>query len=240
MCAPGMSGSPGFKQASGSAATRWVRAFTLIEIVVALTIIAVITAVAVPTINGLQREEQARAPIKTLAEMVQEVRHRAMRERWAHQIVFEREGIHASPSMYPYERREEFLKQLEEMRTPPVLDAMERAAMERAEITREETVNRRPVENAAGNAPAEPRGFEMPWTLTIPLEQETECEVLMWGDGEWDLVESEEMRRWVFQPSGMASPARVRLRTGDLELEAGFDVLIGELVAERASPPKKR
>ena len=53
------------------------------------------------------------------AEVVQEVRERAMRERRPYQIVFEHEGIHASPAMYPYEKRDEFLKQLEQMRTPP-------------------------------------------------------------------------------------------------------------------------
>jgi hypothetical protein len=83
--------------------------------------------------------------------------------------------------------------------------------------------------------------WEPPWTWSIPIEQGTECEVLMWGDGEWDVIEGEEMRRWVFQPSGMASPARVRLRSGELELEAGFDLLTGELTRERAgNPPVKQ
>src|SRR5262245_57656737 len=86
-------------------------AFTLIEIVVALTMIAIIAAVAIPTRKGLDQSEKARAPIQTLSEVVQEVRQRAMRERRAYQIVFEREGIHASPAMYPYEKRDEFLKQ---------------------------------------------------------------------------------------------------------------------------------
>src|SRR5688500_4533613 len=91
------------------------RAFTLIEIVVALTIIAVLAAVAIPTIKGLNAEERAREPVKILADLVQEVRHRAMREGRSYQIVFEREGIHASRTTFPYEKREEFLKFLEEM-----------------------------------------------------------------------------------------------------------------------------
>jgi hypothetical protein len=82
--------------------------------------------------------------------------------------------------------------------------------------------------------------WEPPWTLSIPLDQGTECEVLMWGDGEWEMIEGEEMRRWVFQPSGMASPARVRLRSGDLELEAAFDVLTGALTRERAGQPAEK
>jgi prepilin-type N-terminal cleavage/methylation domain-containing protein len=208
-------------------------AFTLIEIVVALTILAVIAAVAIPTLKGLNQEEKARAPIQTLAEVVQEVRQRAMRERRAYQIVFEREGIHASPAMYPYDKREEFLKQLEEMRTPPIVEPIERIGPQRVEVERQGVENGRPLEEAPVAA-EEPTDFEMPWTVTIPLDPETECEVLMWGDGEWDVVDGEKMRRWVFQPSGMASPASVRLRSGAAKLEATFDLLTGELTAERS------
>ena len=192
-------------------------AFTLIEIVVALTIAAVIAAVAIPTVKGLGRDEAARAPRKTLAVVVQEARLRAMREHRSYQIVFEHEGIHASPAMYPYEKREDFLKHLEEMRTPPRIEVIQRVVMQRSG---EETAD-------------EPPRFQPPWTVTIPLPPKTECEVLMWGDGEWDAIEGEKMRRWVFQPTGMANPARVRLRTEAAELETGFDLLTGELIGER-------
>jgi hypothetical protein len=213
----------------------------LIEIVVALTIIAVITAVAIPTISGLSRDEKAREPIKALEEIVQEARHRAMREGETYQIVFEREGIHASPAMFPSERRDEFLKQLEELRTPPRIEAIERVITERTEVQRAEMGNR-PEQTARESKDSEattPHTFRMPWTVSIPIPPGTECEVLMWGDGEWDLIEGEEMRRWVFQPTGMASPARVRLRNDELELEARFDALTGEPTGERATPPRK-
>ena len=140
-----------------------------------------------------------------------------MREHRSYQIVFEHEGIHASPAMYPYEKREDFLKHLEEMRTPPRIEVIQRVVMQR---TGEETQD-------------EPPRFQPPWTVTIPLPPKTECEVLMWGDGEWDAIEGEKMRRWVFQPTGMANPARVRLRTEAAELETGFDLLTGELIGER-------
>jgi prepilin-type N-terminal cleavage/methylation domain-containing protein len=211
------------------------RAFTLIEIVVALTILAVIAAVAIPTLAGLQQEEKARAPVQTLAEVVQEVRQRAMRERRAYQIVFEREGIHASPAMYPYDNRDEFLKQLEEMRTPPIMEPTERLNAQRVEVQRE-VIDGRTAQDPAAPPAEEAPLFEMPWTTTIPLQAETECEVLLWGDGEWDVIEGEKMRRWVFQPTGMASPMRVRLRTGAAKLEATFDLLTGELTAERIRP----
>ena len=102
-------------------------AFTLIEIVVALTIVAVVAAVAIPTVKGLERDEKIRAPIKTLGELVQQVRERAMRERRAYQIVFEHEGIHATAAMYPYEKREEYLAHLEELEAPPPSEIIARA-----------------------------------------------------------------------------------------------------------------
>jgi prepilin-type N-terminal cleavage/methylation domain-containing protein len=216
-------------------------AFTLVEIIVALTIIAVITAIAIPTMSGLSRDEKAREPIKRLEEIVQEVRHRAMREGETYQIVFEREGIHATPGMFPYERRDEFLKELEEMRTPPRVETIERVATERTEVQREEIGNR-PGGVLPGAEKADESGpytFKMPWTVTIPIPEGTECEVLMWGDGEWDLIEGEEMRRWVFQPTGMASPAGVRLRNDAIELEIRFDALTGEPTGGRAVPPRK-
>ena len=193
-------------------------AFTLVEIVVSLTIVAVIAAVAIPTMKGLNRDEKARQPMSSLAEVVQEARHRAMRERRSYQIVFEPEAIHACPVMYPYAKREDFLKHLEELRNPPPVEAIEREDVVRGDDREKEV--RKP---------------EPPWTVTIPLETGTECGVLMWGDGEWDVLDGGKMRRWVFQPAGMSNPARVRLRNGDggPELEAEFDALTGELTSER-------
>ena len=45
--------------------------------------------------------------------------------------------------------------------------------------------------------------------------------------------EGEDLRRWVFQPSGLASPLSVRMRTRAVEIEATFDALTGEIVRER-------
>jgi prepilin-type N-terminal cleavage/methylation domain-containing protein len=202
------------------------RAFTLVEIVVSLTVIAVIAAVAIPTLKGLNRDEQTRRPIVSLAEIVQEVRHRAMRDRRSYQIVFEPGGIHASPAMYPYEKLDDFLNHLEELRTPPEAEGIAAAGVERQTVVRDGA-----PEPAASPAPR----FEPPWTLSIPLEAGTECGVLMWGDGEWDVLDGGKMRRWVFQPAGMSNPARVRLRRDGQEMQAGFDVLTGELTSERTA-----
>jgi hypothetical protein len=126
--------------------------------------------------------------------------------------------------MYPYAKRDEFLKHLEELRMPPVAEAIQRPVAVRQEV----------VNGHETGAPPEPPAIETPWTLSVPLAEGTECEVLMWGDGDWELIEGEKLRRWVFQPTGMANPAQVRLRTRDSELEGHFDLLTGELSGERA------
>ena len=109
-------------------------AFTLVEIVVALTIVAVIAAVAIPTLKGFGREERARAPMAALADLVQEVRKRAKSENRPYQIVFERTGIHALADGFPTTKREEFLKALDEARTPPPGQVIQRAEVFVTEI----------------------------------------------------------------------------------------------------------
>ena len=230
-------------------------AFTLIEIVVALTVVAIIAAVAIPTLKGLGREERARAPVTALAALVQEVRQRAARENRAYQIVFERGGIHALADGFPTAQREEFLKALDEARTPPPGQVVERvqpsvtvvetaappwptpigmAAPPPAEPTTPAAPPPAADEPAgAAEAPGGPPPWEPPWTITIPLAEKSDCEVLFWGDGEWDRLEADDLRRWVFQPSGVASPLRLRLRTEAVEIEVAFDALTGEVVRER-------
>jgi prepilin-type N-terminal cleavage/methylation domain-containing protein len=193
------------------------RGFTLVEIIVAITIVAVIAAVAIPTMKGMQRDEKFKEPMHTLAAVVQEARHRAMRERRSYQIVFEPGGIHASPVIYPYEKLEDFLAELERMRTPPL----------------QQGIVVQGVEKQLADEEQKPRPPEPPWTVSIPVEKNTECGVLMWGDGEWDVLDGGKMRRWVFQPAGMSSPARIRLRGDGGEMEAGFDPLTGEVTGER-------
>lgn len=223
-------------------------AFTLIEIVVALTVVAVIAAVSIPTLKGMGREARARAPVTALAALVQEVRQRAIRERRPYQIVFERGGVHALADGFPAGNREEFLKALDEARTPPPGQVIERTEPATTEV--ESVVPRGPVPiGLAAPPPVEPvppapsavtvaedrpaRGWEPPWTVTLPLPEKGECDVLFWGDAEWDRLEADDLRRWVFQPSGLASPVRVLVRTEAVEVEASFDALTGEVVRER-------
>lgn len=220
-------------------------AFTLIEIVVALTVVSVIAAVAIPTLKGLNRSEQARAPVQALAELVQEVRNRAVREGRAYQIVFERGGMHAMAGSRTFNRREDLIEHLKELRTPPVITVTEKQLPDRPEVVREAPASTsfsasQAMKPMAPQNPGEPSPeapeIEMPWCESIPLDLKTVCAVLLWGDPEWDSMEGDKLRTWVFQPTGMISPARVRLQDAGQELEAAFDPMTGELTAESVRP----
>ena len=222
------------------------RAFTLIEIVVALTVVSVIAAVAIPTLKGLNRSEQARAPVQALAELVQEVRTRAVREGRAYQIVFERGGMHAMAGSRTFNRREDLIEHLKELRTPPTITVTERQLPVRPEVVREapgstsfsanQVMKPMASSHPAGEPAPEVPEMEMPWCESIPLDLKTACAVLLWGDPEWDSMEGDKLRTWVFQPTGMISPARVRLQDAGQELEAAFDPMTGELTAESVRP----
>lgn len=220
--------------------------FSLVEIVISLTIVSVIAAIAIPTLKGLNQSEQARAPVQALAELVQEVRLRAVREGRAYQIVFERGGMHAMAGARPFPRREDLMEHLEELRRPPVITVTERQEITRPGVVREAPAASgfpmvsapavRPVTGSASGESDASAGPEMPWSESIPLKQQTGCAVLLWGDPEWDTMEGDKLRAWVFQPTGMISPARVRLREEGQELEATFDPMTGELTAESHRP----
>ena len=194
-------------------------AFTLVEIVLALTIIAVIAAASLPVLRGLREDEKFRLPIQSLATLIQEARSRAIREHRSYQIVFEPHGIHASPVMYPYRKLEDFLDALDRLRTPP----------ERSEFVTQSFAAAGSEESSSSTPPP----WQAPWTVSIPVDSETQCGVLFWGDGEWDVLDSGRMRRWVFQPAGLTAPASIRFRSDHGEMEADFDALTGELIAER-------
>ena len=76
--------------------------FTLVEMVVALTIIAVAFAFSVPMVRSLRSEQQARDPIIQLVHMAKEARLRAMREKRSYQVAFHAGGFVASRYISPY------------------------------------------------------------------------------------------------------------------------------------------
>ena len=56
-------------------------AFTLVEIVIALTIVAILTAAAIPSFRGLRDEQLAREPVAALVKLAKEARLKAIVEK---------------------------------------------------------------------------------------------------------------------------------------------------------------
>src|SRR5690606_27558677 len=82
-------------------------AFTLVEVVIAVSVVAILTGLAVPAIDSVQRERLAREPVNELILLAREVRGRAMAEQRPYQILFDTEGFRASRFFNPYGGREE-------------------------------------------------------------------------------------------------------------------------------------
>src|SRR4051812_6210896 len=91
-------------------------AFTLIELVVVLTILAVMVAAAVPSFRGLQDEQVAREPVSALARLAKQARLHAIGEKRPYQIVFADKGFSATRYLSPYLQAAEldkFLRQVQ-------------------------------------------------------------------------------------------------------------------------------
>ncbi len=202
--------------------------FTLIEIIVGLTIIALIVGIAIPTIGGLQDERRARAPLRALSDLVQEVRQHAVRDRRPYQITFDATGFHAAPFVNAYGSRGEFVQWLDEIQRPP-----DQSAIQRQEIGRTEIVRENQFEGLFTDG--EPPGWTPPFVRSYPLPEGVGCELRFWGDYAAAAVPAGALRRWIFQPTGLVTPLEVSFSRGDAFFEAEFDVLTGEIVRERSS-----
>ena len=89
--------------------------FSLVEVAVALTIVVIITAIAIPTARGFREEREARKPLGQLAALVQDMRQHARDEGRAYQIVFEPTGFHGLPFKHSLHDLSEFRDHLQEL-----------------------------------------------------------------------------------------------------------------------------
>ena len=225
--------------------------FTLIELVLALMVIAMLVGVAIPAMQGLSDERDARKPIDELSRMVLEVRTRAMLEQEAYQIVFDADGIYALRYFHPFRNRDDFKQLLIEMKKPQ--QAVGAAKEDVARATPVATS----VEGAGPGAPVEtkqtlPSEIEKshltPQTsqrrdsflLKYDKPNDLDLTVHFWGDTQWYKAENDFFRRWIFQPSGMCNPLQVRIEKGDSFFEVQFDPMTGEILREKFYVPPSR
>ena len=187
-----------------------VSGFTLVEIVISLTVMALLIAASVPSIKGIIREHEAQEPMRELALMARMVRERAMTLQQPFQIGFDSAGCYASAYYQPYEQAEEY----ESLR-------LEQQAME-AGLQRFGA----PIESSEQQEPILLGRYEWPDNMTVRLR--------FWGETEWIDLSGARFRRWVFQPTGIAKPIVVQFENQGVFLEATFNPLTAEIERERS------
>ncbi len=204
-----------------------IRAFTLIEIVIALTIVAVLAAATVPMLKGFQDERLAREPITALLKMARESRMRAMQEKRPYQVAFHATGFTASRYFNPYMQLtelNEFLASGEEL--PAVVSTIEEG-------------EKTDIDNGGGSnkttelplAPPAPK-FDEHWTEKYELPKEVKYAIQHWYDAEPTTIEGDLVKLWVFQPSGVCQPLKIHVEGPASTFDVEFGALTADIVKE--------
>jgi len=197
--------------------------FTLVEIVISLTIIIVIAAGAVPMFKGLREEQQAREPIIELVRLAKEARIRAMREKRPYQVAFYPGGFVASRYFSPYLQLAELTTFLQEVESGV------------SRVNPNADYNDSDLDAGAGEvpktalplAPTAPR-LNDNWEEHYDLPQDVQYSLKFWHDLEETFIEGEVVKLWVFQPTGICQPLKLHLE----RQSAVFDVEFGALTAD--------
>ena len=200
--------------------------FTLVEIVIALTLLIIIAAASIPTFRGLRAEQAAREPIQELTRMAKEARLKAMREKKAYQIVIHSGGFTASRYLSPY-------LQLADLNEFMVSVAQEAEAPPDEEELANETNASRPTgdqviytKSATGNSDFKD------WTEEYKLPEGTRVSVQYWHELTPVAVEGEIVKLWVFQPTGICQPLKVSLENETASIQIEFASLTADIVRE--------
>ncbi len=199
---------------------------TLVELVIAITVLSVLTGIAVPAIDSAQRARVAREPVNQLHSMAREVRLRAIAERRPYQILFDSEGFKASRFYNPYGGQEEFeelqtkLDQLEQR--DAIIEASQARGIDLSTGEVLPDLNREQVEEG------------IRFLKEYPLEDGVDYKLRFWDDTQWIDMNGGEFRRWVFQPSGMCEPLKIQVESENAFFELEFHPLTADVKTERS------
>ncbi|MEO0413667.1 MAG: hypothetical protein AAF226_01795 [Verrucomicrobiota bacterium] len=182
-----------------------------------LTVLAILVGAAIPSIDGVLKEREAREPIDQLAMMARDVRNRALAEDRPYQIVFTGEGFQATRFFNPYGGLEEFdqLKvQLDEL-------ARRREMIEASE-------QRSGVEVVEG-------AVEDIYYQSYEIDPSLDYSLLSMKETDWvPLTSGGNFHRWIFQSSGMCDPLKIRMQSDNAFFEVEFHPLTAEIKDENS------
>lgn len=198
-------------------------AFTLVEMVIALTIVVLLAAASVPTFQGFRDERLAREPVTALVRLAKEARLRAMQEKRPYQVAFHAGGFTASRYFNPYLQRSELDQFLESAQT-----VVEQPEFEKNDID-------------SGSGPtkttqlplAPPRAkFDEHWSERYEAPQDMKVALQYWYDPEPLYLEGDTVKLWVFQPSGVCQPLKVIVERQSATFVVEFAALTADIVRE--------
>lgn len=201
--------------------------FTLVEIVIAMTIVVIITAASIPAFRGLRDEQLAREPIQELVRMAKEARIRAMREKRPYQVAFYGTGFTASRYFNPYLQLADLNLYLEESETGV-------SRLNPNSDDQEDDLDSGSTVTPKTQLPLAPVGPKLDdhWTEKYELPENTHYSIRFWHDLEEVPIEGEVVKLWVFQPSGICQPLKIHLERHPSVFDVEFGALTADIVRE--------
>lgn len=210
----------------GFRASSFPAGFTLVEIVIALTIVAILTAAAIPSFQGFRDEQMAREPVTALVRMAKEARRRAMQEKRPYQIAFYNSGFTASRYFNPYlqlAELNEFIASAEAGLTGIRDDGI-------ADEPDDAPPSGRPNTSLA-LAPPPPK-LDNQWNESYELPQGTNYTLQFWHELVATPIEGELVKLWVFQPTGICQPLTIELSRESVSFHIEFSALTADITRE--------
>ncbi len=217
----------GFRALGSAMPSSFHSGFTLVEIVISLTIIIVIAAGAVPMFKGLREEQLAREPIIELVRLAKEARIRAMREKRPYQVAFYQGGFVASRYFSPYLQLSELTEFLEEVESgnfrlnPNADDDDADLDAGAGEVPKTEL----PM------APAGPK-LDSNWQAHYDLPQDVHYTLKFWNEPLEADMSGDLVKLWVFQPTGICVPLKLHLERHSALFDVEFGALTADIIRE--------
>ncbi len=201
--------------------------FTLVEIVIALTILSIIVAGVMPTIQGFKDQQAAREPVRELVRLAKEARLRAMREKRPYQVAFHGGGFTASRYFNPYLQLTELNSYLQQSETGVFrLNPNSDDSEEDLDLGTSPTAT-----TAMPVAPAGPK-LDDNWMEKYDLPPDMHYSLRFWHDVEDTPISGEVVKLWVFQPTGICKPLKIRLERENTFLDVEFGALTADILKE--------
>ncbi|MFO1482166.1 MAG: prepilin-type N-terminal cleavage/methylation domain-containing protein [Verrucomicrobiaceae bacterium] len=209
------------------AETRAMRAgaaFTLVEIIIALTIVAVLAAAALPMLKGFRDERLAREPVAKLVQLAREARMRAMTEKRPYQVAFHSKGFTASRYFNPYLQLAQLQEFLEIGENPPA----EQNTIEKNDLDNGGSLTKTTELPLAPPAPK----YDEHWSEKYEMPEDVKYALQYWYDAEPSYLEGDLIKLWVFQPSGVCQPLKIHIERDSATFDVEFGALTADIVKE--------